>query len=274
VEGVVSEWHDVTIDPATFSDVPLLDLAERPTPEIAQQTIGSYLHADDPRFRSEPFSTLYQRSLYQSMRTQARQTFQLLRKQLSRLPESARAEAERVLSREAGVQARLKAIMEQKISCMRIRVHGDYHLGQVLFTGKDFVIIDFEGEPDRSIGERRIKRSPLRDVAGMIRSFHYASNAALVGSLPGTMIADEQAERIGTWMRFWYAWTSAAFLGSYLEHFRTPGILPASRAELQTLLNAYMLEKLMYELRYELNSRPTWVRIPLEGILQLSESTA
>jgi maltose alpha-D-glucosyltransferase/alpha-amylase len=231
-------------------------------------------NVDDPRFRPEPFSTLYQRSLYQSMRTQAIQTFQLLRKQRSSLPEDAHATAGRVIAREAEVQARLKAILERKIACMRIRVHGDYHLGQVLFTGKDFVIIDFEGEPDRSIGERRIKRSPLRDVAGMIRSFHYASNAALVGSLAGTPVAPENAARISQWMRFWYAWTAAAFLGSYLEHFQTPGILPASPDELRTLLNAYMLEKLMYELRYELNSRPAWVRIPLEGILQLSESIA
>jgi len=154
---------------------------------------------------------------------------------------------------------------------MRIRCHGDYHLGQVLYTGKDFIIIDFEGEPARPLSERRIKRSPLRDVAGMLRSFHYAAYTALFAEEAEGVYASHPAAlaALEPWARFWYHWVAAVFLRTYREVASRASFLPRAREELQVLLDAYLLQKAVYEVGYELNNRPDWVRVPLRGILQL-----
>ena len=153
---------------------------------------------------------------------------------------------------------------------MRFRFHGDYHLGQLLYTGKDFVIIDFEGEPARPLSERRLKRTPLRDVAGMLRSFHYAAYAALF-DLQTKGILSNDGGSTEPWAHFWYFWVSEVFLRTYLVAASRGGFLPAARGELQVLLDAFLLDKAVYELGYELNNRPTWVKIPLRGILSLVE---
>ncbi|MDP8958642.1 MAG: maltose alpha-D-glucosyltransferase [Actinomycetota bacterium] len=265
----------------------LLDLMEMEAPDLAHDLIGPYLQSadllgrrtaqlhlalgselEDPDFVPEPMSTLYQRSLYQSMRTLGRQTFHLLRRRMPRLPDHVRDEAQAVLDQEGEVLRRFQAVHEEKIDTTRIRCHGDYHLGQVLHTGKDFVIIDFEGEPARPLSERRLKRSPLRDVAGMLRSFHYAAYAALFEQTARGIISGrpEALEEVEPWVRYWYQWTAAAFLRSYLDETAGHPIVPKDLGQLRVLLDAFLLEKAVYELGYELNSRPEWVRIPLQGI--------
>jgi maltose alpha-D-glucosyltransferase/alpha-amylase len=156
---------------------------------------------------------------------------------------------------------------------MRIRGHGDYHLGQVLYTGKDFVIIDFEGEPARPLSERRLKRSALRDVAGMLRSFRYATRVALVEQAATGLIHSrpEAIAGLEVWGQFWTLWVSAVFLKAYLAVAGETPLIPRNRGELQVLLDAFLLEKAVYELAYELNNRPDWVRIPIQGILELLE---
>jgi maltose alpha-D-glucosyltransferase/alpha-amylase len=139
----------------------------------------------------------------------------------------------------------------------------------MLYTGKDFVLIDFEGEPARSLSERRLKRSPLRDVAGMIRSFQYAGQSALLKRVAGGQVRREDASALAPWVRVWESWASAAFLGAYLEAAQGAAHLPPSREELGRMLDAYLIEKALYELGYELNNRPDWVYIPLRGIRQL-----
>jgi maltose alpha-D-glucosyltransferase/alpha-amylase len=135
----------------------------------------------------------------------------------------------------------------------------------VLFTGDDFVIIDFEGEPARSLAERRAKRSPLQDVAGMLRSFHYAAYAPVIGAQPnGDSRRDPDIAA-----RYWYASVAAAFLKAYFETSHSASYLPATNPERQKLLDAYILEKAIYELGYELNNRPAWAAIPLQGISDL-----
>ena len=269
----------------------LLSLLKEP-PTLAKETIGPYMTAaellgkrtaemhvalasasDDPDFAPEPFSQIYQTSLYQSMRSLTIQTLQLVRERLKDLPEEIREDAQQVLDLEKTIIERFHSIREQKISAARIRCHGDYHLGQVLYTGKDFVIIDFEGEPARALSERRLKRSPLRDVAGMIRSFHYAAYSALLRQVPLASRPEDDLPVLAHWAQYWYTWVSVAFLTSYLSEVQQARLLPQDPGQLRTLLDAYLLEKAVYEIGYELNNRPDWVQVPLQGILQLIEAS-
>jgi maltose alpha-D-glucosyltransferase/alpha-amylase len=225
---------------------------------------------ENPAFIAEPFTGLYRRSIYQSLRSNARTTFDLLRRRLSTLPESLHDEARAVLSLEDSVLKQARAVIERKIPMARIRVHGDYHLGQVLFTGKDFVIVDLEGEPSRSLSERRYKRSPLRDLAGMIRSFEYAAAYAV---RHGPM-RHEDVPALLPWARLWHRWASASFLRGYFDAAGEASYLPKGQDAFAAMLDFYLLDKAIYELRYELNNRPDWVGIPLEGIRRRLDAEA
>ena len=185
------------------------------------------------------------------------------------LPDSARAKAESVLKREKELLARFDSFARQEMTGKLTRIHGDYHLGQVLYTGLDFVIIDFEGEPARSLEERRAKRCPLQDVAGMLRSFHYAAHTALAKQTFGLSAGEAVGDKLAAWADYWQSWGSARFLSDYLHLASQADFLPPSEGELSLLLDAYLLDKACYELGYELNNRPDWVKLPLEGILQL-----
>jgi len=223
---------------------------------------------DNPVFAPEPFSTLYQRSLYQSMREQLRRNLQALRANLSRLPEPLREEAADILAAEKKLSEKVLGITRRKLSGLKIRVHGDYHLGQVLFTGKDFVIIDFEGEPTRALSERRLKRSALRDVAGMLRSFHYAAHGPLL--LPSS-IRSEDTTVLEPWAGLWYAYMGGAFLQAYRETVAGLPFVPDDEEGFILLLELLLLEKAVYELHYELNNRPDWLGIPMKGIRHIME---
>ncbi len=275
-----------TVQVPPVSEKHLLSLLKEPS-ALAQETIGPYLisvqllgkrtaelhvalasASDDPNFTPEPFSLLYQNSLCHAMRSFATQTLQLLQERVKELPEELRENAQQVLDSEESITERFHSIRNRKISATRIRCHGDYHLGQVLYTGKDFVIIDFEGEPARSLSERRIKRSPLRDVAGMIRSFHYAAHSALLHQ-SSLALKPEDLPALEHWAQFWYVWVSSSFLMSYLNGVEQAQLLPDDPDQLRILLDAYLLEKAIYEIGYELNNRPDWVKVPLQGILRL-----
>ena len=253
-------------------------------PELAVQTIGPYLDAarllgkrtaelhlalasdlTDPAFAPEKISAQDQRSIYQSINGVATRSLELLRSQVGRLPESMRSDGRKVLELEPQIAHTLKAFLGRRLTTTRIRVHGDYHLGQVLYTGHDFVIVDFEGEPSRTLYERRLKRLALRDVAGMLRSFDYASQAALRSD----QIAPEAVARMEPWARFWVECVSVAFLRSYLGVAGAASFVPQVPADLELQLTTMVLEKALYELRYELNFRPDWVGIPLRSIRAL-----
>lgn len=226
---------------------------------------------DNKDFAPEPFTPFYQRSLYQSMRNLCVEALQLLKRQMKTLPESVLEDAKRVLDLEKEILGQLRLIADTPISSVRIRCHGDYHLGQVLYTGKDFLIIDFEGEPTRSLSERRIKRPPLRDIAGMIRSFHYAAQFGLIRHIEEGNTPSDQIGKLEPWAHFWYEWVSTSFFRAYKEEVQKEGLIPESEEELTILFRAHLLEKVLYELTYELNNRPAWVGIPIHGILQLLE---
>ncbi|MBC5772657.1 maltose alpha-D-glucosyltransferase [Pontibacter sp. KCTC 32443] len=214
-------------------------------------------------FAPEDFSLHYQRSLYSSLTSLVRSNFDSLRQHLPKLPDAVRAEAEEVLNMRSEILERLKRIFSRKIDTLKIRTHGDYHLGQVIFTGKDFIIIDFEGEPARSFSERRLKRSPLRDVAGMIRSFHYAAYNALFQQ---DRAGKEDGGYLEDWAEQWYHYASNFFMYCYLEKTMGTGIVPDKEEDFEILMETFLLEKAIYELGYELNNRPDWVLIPIRGI--------
>jgi maltose alpha-D-glucosyltransferase / alpha-amylase len=269
---------------ALIPDRPLAEIAAQETPELVRELMGPYLASalllgqrtgelhkalasdvKDPAFAPEPFTALYRRSLYQSFRTLAEQSLSLLETRLPGLREEIRPEAAKILKLESVIVDRLRQILDKKMTGMRIRIHGDFHLGQVLYTGKDFVVIDFEGEPARPITERRLKRSPLRDVAGMLRSFNYAA----LSKLRNNSVRPEDAAQLKPWARFWDFWVSASFVKGYLETTTNASFLPKSQDEFNLMLSIYVLEKAIYELAYELNNRPDWADVPVAGILQI-----
>jgi len=217
----------------------------------------------EPEASPEPFSLLYQKSVYQSMRALTLKVFSELGSNKARLSDSIADEAGQLFGKKQTMLKRLARINTKKIAGMKIRIHGDYHLGQVLYTGKDFVIIDFEGEPARPLGERRLKRSVLRDVAGMIRSFHYAAYGGIFLKPPDQ---SGDIEYLQYWADLWYFYISGVFLDSYLTTVQPGGLLPKDENDFTVLLETFLLEKAIYELGYELNNRPDWLRIPIRGI--------
>jgi maltose alpha-D-glucosyltransferase/alpha-amylase len=227
---------------------------------------------EDPAFAPEPFSALYQRSLYQSARNLVGRTFRSLDRRAGRLTEEAERQALRLRGKRDVLLERFRKLTERRVDAVRIRCHGDYHLGQLLSTGKDFVILDFEGEPARPVGTRRIKRCALTDVAGMLRSFHYAGHAALRRADATGLAGVGTRDRLLPWARFWTSRVGAAFLGAYLEGAREAVFLPSDPSDTAWLLDLYLLEKAVYELGYELSHRPEWMPIPVEGILDLLDA--
>jgi maltose alpha-D-glucosyltransferase / alpha-amylase len=266
----------------------LANALELEIPELATQVMGTYLGAaellgqrtaelhlalaandQDPSFIPEPFTLFYQRSVYQYMRNQAGQIFLRLKKMLRQFSPEQQASVQKILSHQERLLEIYRRIVDQPITATRIRCHGNYQLEEVLYTGKDFVIVDFEGEANRPLSERRMKRSPLRDVAGMVQSFYYASRVALQREVESGMIRPESLALMEQWAQFFYYWVSVAFLKQYLTTTAHADFLPKTQPERQVLLEAFLLEKTVYELGYELDHRPDWIEIPLLRILDL-----
>ncbi|MFO0505366.1 MAG: phosphotransferase, partial [Chryseotalea sp.] len=214
----------------------------------------------DTAFSPEPFTSNYQRALYASLRKLVRDRFNLLESSLHKLDDESRLLAKKVLAMENTILDCFKEIYEIRINANKTRIHGDYHLGQVLFTGKDFVIIDFEGEPGFSFSERRLKKNPFKDVAGMIRSFHYAAFGKI---LLNENYRDRDLEFLEVWAEQWQHYVGRFYLGAYMEKM---GMGTELTEEYDTLIRTFLIEKAIYELGYELNGRPDWTIIPLRGI--------
>jgi maltose alpha-D-glucosyltransferase/alpha-amylase len=221
--------------------------------------------APGPAFAPEPLESLVLQALFDEMQTHAEASLQLLERRLSTLKDASRAQAEAVLASRIALLAQFEEMRTLEQAGARIRVHGDYHLGQVLRTEEDFVILDFEGEPGRSIVERRSKQSPLKDVAGMVRSYSYASYAALFAF---TVHAPDTFAALESWADTWQHWAADAFLGGYKTAVGDAAIMPSDISR-SALLRAFVLDKALYELGYELNNRPEWVLIPLIGIRKI-----
>jgi maltose alpha-D-glucosyltransferase / alpha-amylase len=266
----------------------LTQLSEEPGSEWTREQVGTYLEAaallgrrtgelhlalarptSDVAFEPEPMRQSDLEQLRADLVDHANSAFDALRQSLPRLPGEVEEMSGLVLSRRRRVTEQMWRVADFASAGLRTRVHGDYHLGQVLRTLADWVILDFEGEPARTLAERRAKQSPMKDVAGMLRSFSYA---AYSGMMRVVTRRPQDAERLERWARLWENAACGAFLRAYRLTLRAAGgtpLLPESSEAFESLLEIYVLDKALYELVYELNNRPAWVRIPLTGILAL-----
>src|SRR4051812_5574758 len=220
-------------------------------------------------FTAEPLDRDGLGALVNGMRAHAGVALDLLAERLGSLDEVSRAQADAVLAARDLLFARFDAIRALEDAGSRIRVHGDFHLGQVLRAEEDFVILDFDGDPAQTSDERREKQSPLKDVAGMIRSYSYAAYAALFAF---GVHAPEDYAALEPWAATWAHWTADAFLKGYLAGPEVTPLLPRDAASSVRLLSAFTLDKALRELGYELHNRPDWVRVPLGGIDKLIRS--
>jgi maltose alpha-D-glucosyltransferase/alpha-amylase len=225
--------------------------------------------AGDPAFDPEPVAPRDVSDWKQRVHDEAVATLELLQRRRGELTLPVREDAQRLQERRATLLERIDACPGPGARALKTRYHGDFHLGQLLITRNDFVIVDFEGEPARPLPDRRQKHSPLRDVAGMLRSFDYARWAAL--RQVGERIPD--SSKLEQFAAAWVSESRRVFVDAYDEAARGSGTY-ASFDEARRLLELFELEKAFYELRYELNNRPGWVAIPLQGILALTGTGA
>jgi maltose alpha-D-glucosyltransferase / alpha-amylase len=261
-----------------------VELSDQEIPAPVQELLGSYLETarimarrigefhvalasvtDNPDFEPEPFTAQYQRSLYQSMRGRIRQTLPVLRQRLANWPEPLRESAQRLGQNEEKLMRLAHRILDRLIEAPRIRCHGQLHLGHLLSTGKDFVLIDLEGEADRSLVHRRRKRSPVRDLASLHRSLQEAALAALKeGS-----VRPEDVSALEPWTRFWQRWGSVVFLKEYRAVPGTAALLPRDPASLMVLLDFYRLGWNISGLRHELDRLSDRAAMLLRNLLQM-----
>jgi len=262
-------------------------LVSHPVPPLISELLGGYnerarvvgehlgtLHIalcsrpENPDFAPEPFTEFYRHSVYHGMLARFNRAFDNLRSSMSQLPETARPDCRLLLEREADLRASLVRLRDTRIGGARIRHHGDFHLGQLLFTGTDVMITNFEGDVTRPLSERRLKRSAMRDLAAMVRSFHYASHAVLYGHVPGIIAGRQSSPGLETWAQQWYQWVSAVFLEGYFGVTKGQNFLPVGIKEREIIFQAYLLEKALIEMDFELANRPDWIRIPVRGVLE------
>jgi maltose alpha-D-glucosyltransferase/alpha-amylase len=262
-----------------------LELSERSDSQAARDHLGIYLDAaatlgrrtaelhlalaapsDDPAFAPEPLTPENFETALSDFHQDASRVLDMLKERVPFLPDEVVEIAATVLSRRRRILDYFGALKSANFRTQRIRIHGDYHLGQVLRVKTDFVILDFEGEPARPLEYRRSKQCPLKDVAGMLRSFSYAAYASLNNY---SARHSEDLTRLEPWAQLWERSAAAAFLRAYRETAQGAEFLPADTSDFHKLLDVFLLDKALYEVRYELNARPAWVRIPLMGIMAL-----
>jgi maltose alpha-D-glucosyltransferase/alpha-amylase len=217
-------------------------------------------------FKPAPFDADYVEFLKKHLAGLLDKRLKLLKENYSRLDDDTKALADEFINSRDAIRHFFSKISSSELKSLRIRIHGDYHLGQVLFTGTDYLIIDFEGEPESAIAHRKIKHSPLKDVAGMVRSFHYAVCAKLFFSAETKGIDPLRLQKAAD---RWYKLITDAYVESYLQTMGNIKHIFGGRTEMNFILQLHLLEKSVYELGYELNGRPDWIKIPLKGIQQV-----
>jgi 1,4-alpha-glucan branching enzyme len=285
VLGVLGTWLDSASQrdsaPPRLPPGDLVARASDPLPADVVKAVGSYaelayrlgrrvgeMHvalagAAEPAFAPEPFARTSREAIVTAVRVDLQRALEGLGARGALLSDAARRSLADARGRVRSVDARLADVAQMRDAGVVTRVHGDLHLGQVLFTGSDFSIVDFEGEPARTLEERKRKRSPLVDVAGMLRSFHYASVASLRARPEGARAA------LAPWASLWHRAVSATFLRGWLAAVDGTIVAPRDPAATRWLLDLFLFEKAVYEVGYEMNNRPDWVDIPLDGLREI-----
>ena len=220
-------------------------------------------HSSDDDFDKEESSLHYQRSLYSGLQTLTRTSLEKLRKTLKQLPEDTAKEAQEVIGLKNEILECFKDIYDHKIPVMKIRTHGDYHLKEILWTGREYIMNSFEGDHTKSFSERRIRRSAMRDLAAMIRSLHYAAYSNII-----TEEYDQQRKEgnLENWAETWHYFISRLYIKGYFDKVGSKDYMPKKHEDFKILMTTFLLEKSLNELNYEIENRPEWVVIPLRGI--------
>ena len=219
----------------------------------------------------EPFTLQWQRAIVQTVRNAVRSTQRDLKRHRRTVGFDPTDDdlAATVIERGDVLISRFDALATTKMLAQRIRIHGDLHLGQILWTGQDLVFIDFEGEPGQPMGQRTIKRSPLGDVAGLLRSLDYAGRVAVHTAVERGRVGDAERGAVDEWRAEWTSQMQRRLLDSYRSEDGESGLIPLGDDEMQLLLDVYMATKSLYEVRYELANRPQWVSWPLSAVVEL-----
>ena len=281
-----ADTHDIAIKALQPPTVDLLELSGRDVPSELESMLGQYLDwvrhmgrrtaelhrtlaaaHDDPDLRPEPITRFYQRSLYQAVRNLTGTVLRTLRRQLPELPERVKTEAQHVLEQQELLLARFQPLLAARLDGHRIRCHGNYHLEQVLLTGDDISIIDFEGEPARPLAERRLKRPPFADVAAMLRSFGNAAYSA--ARAHGGHSESDPPRTIVQLASVCQRWMAAAWLNTYLLGLEGTALLPTDPEARRLLLDVLLLERGVYELGHTLQHRPDRTEMALAGLAEL-----
>jgi len=216
-------------------------------------------------FKPEPFTDLYRRSVYQSIHSSIKNTIRNLRdnRELLNIPDIGK-----IISKESTLLQFAGEIVNKKITADKLRIHGDFHLGQILFTGKDFIITNFEGNYNQALSERRLKRNPLRDITSMLWSFYFAAHQGLAKYRSQGISADKNLD---FYARHWWICISRSFLKSYFGTISGAGFIPSDRETIEYLLMFYLLDKTLWELNNILYQPPDYFEIPVSLILYLTE---
>lgn len=254
------ENNKFSIDNQIFDDVSLL--AQR----TAEMHMGLYSTTANENFVAEKIDIEYKHFIVNRINHLLESRYQLIFDIYTSLDPATQELAWEFMEAKEMVEAFLNDFLNKEFESLRIRIHGDYHLGQILAAKGDFIIIDFEGEPESSIVDRKIKHSPLKDLAGMIRSYHYAISAKFIHK---EQVSELEKNRIQKASNRWYNLIYSTYYNEYIATFGKPHPLFANNTEVNFLLLIYLLEKAVYELGYEINYRPSWVKIPLIGIVNV-----
>lgn len=274
LDDALNEAAPGATPPGRAADLPdpddfFLALARQLGLRTAQMHRALAEHADgDPDFAPEPITSADLAQWRGELEESAQAMLARLERVRAGLPENAREIADAVLGARDALIDTIRLLTPAAIAAVKTRHHGDFHLGQVMAVQNDFYIIDFEGEPGRSVAERRRKSSPLRDVAGMIRSFDYAATTALRQI---TETRPAALPRLGALAENWRQRAVGGFHAAYRREMRGSPAYPTSKLQGRALVDFFTLEKAIYEVGYELANRPDWVAIPLNGILRVLE---
>lgn len=247
----------------------VLSKVEQMALRVAEMHVALFKNKVDTKFYPIPFNGDYTVWLKNRIIYQLNARFILVEENIDKLEGLAKQYAETFLSQREEITSRFLAFEEVELNSSRIRIHGDLHLGQILMTeADDFYIIDYEGEPESTIRDRKVKQTPLKDVAGMLRSFHYAVYATIFGAKNSFELSQDELFEAG---EKYYQAISAVFLNKYVNTAMEDNLDIGYKSEIKYLLKYHLLEKAVYEIGYELKARPDWVIIPLTGIRQILE---